>query len=323
MTSYSYKMKVSILIPIYKAEKYFAECLSSVFGQTYDAIEYVFVNDATPDNSMDVLRQVVKSYPHRESSIVIVENEQNCGVAYTRNLLIEHATGDYVYFVDSDDIIERDAIETFVNVAEEEAADIVRCNYSKYYGGQSYPVIRKLMGANENLLAHCLSNDYGMESLCFLFIRRTLFTKYHLRFPENINGCEDFLMTVKLFYYTNKVIDTHKPLYYYRLDNNLSITHQEQTFRTHTLKAVEEIAFFLKEKGLYEQYKEQVLCLMFTSKQNFLLNKKIRDIEKYINTFPESNSCYRNFNYSYKQKILFKLAEHKQTRLLTIILNLL
>lgn len=316
-------MKVSILIPIYKAEKYFAECLSSVFEQTYDSIEYIFVNDSTPDNSMDVLRQVMKSYPHRESSIVIFENEQNRGVAYTRNILIEHATGDYVYFVDSDDIIERNAIETFVNVAEKETVDIVRCNYSKFYGGQSYPIIRKPMSANEDLLAHCLSNDYGMESLCFLFIRRKLFTEHHLRFSENINGCEDFLMTVKLFYYTNKVIDTHQPLYYYRLDNNLSITHQEQAFRTHALKAVEEIVSFLKEKGLYDHYKEQVLCLMFTSKQNFLLNKNIRNIEKYINTFPESNSCYRYFNYSYKQKILFMLAERKQTRLLTFILNLL
>jgi len=312
-------MKVSILIPVYKAEKYFAECLAAVFEQTYDAIEYVLVNDATPDNSMDVFRQVVKSYPQRESSIVIVENERNRGVAYTRNVLIEHATGDYVYFVDSDDIIERNSIETFVKEAKEKDADIVRCNYSKFYDAQCYPVIRKSIATNEDLLAHCLSNDYGMESLCFLFIRRTLFTEHHLRFPEDINGCEDFLMTVKLFYYTNKVVDTNLPLYYYRLDNNLSITHQEQTFRSHTLKAVEGIVSFLKEKDLYEQYKEQLLRLMFTSKQNFLLNKAIRDIDKYINTFPESNSCYKLYKYNKRQVFLFFLAEHKLSSLIKII----
>lgn len=316
-------MKVSILIPIYKAEKFFAECLTSVFEQTYDEIEYVFVNDATPDNSMDVLRQIIKKYPQRESSVVIVRNEQNRGIAYTRNTLIEHATGDYIYFVDSDDFIEKNTIETFITIAQKENADIVRCNYSKFYDGKSYPVIRKPIACNEDLLAHCLSNDYGMESLCFLFIRRTLFTDYHLRFPENINGCEDFLMTVKLFYYTNKVIDTLQPFYYYRLDNYQSITHQELTFRTHTLKAVEEIISFLKEKAIYEQHYEQLLCLMFTSKQNFLLNKAIRDIDKYINTFPESNSCYRLFPYRTKQKVLLFLAEHKMTNILKLICTFL
>jgi len=316
-------MKVSILIPIYKAEKFFAECLTAVFEQTYNEIEYVFVNDATPDNSMEVLRETIKKYPQRESSVVIVRNEQNRGIANTRNTLIEHATGDYIYFVDSDDIIEKNTIETFVTMAQKENADIVRCDYFQFYGGQSHPVIRKPIASNEDLLAHCLSNDYGMESLCFLFIRRSLFTEHHLRFPENIDGCEDFLMTVKLFYYTNKVIDTHLPLYYYRLDNNLSITHQEQTFRTHAVKAVEEIISFLKEKSIYKQYNEQLLCLMFTSKQNFLLNKAIRDIDKYINTFPESNSCYRLFPYSTKQKILLFLAEHKMAKTLKLICTFL
>ena len=311
--------RVSILIPVYKSEKYFGECLHSVFQQTYSNIEYIIVNDASPDNSMEILRQVLKDYPEKKSSVIILENEQNRGVAYTRNLLLEHATGDYIYFVDSDDIIETNTIEVFVNTAERENADIVRCDYSRLYGGKSYPVIRKPINRDESLLAHCLSNDYGMESLCFLFIRRTLFTSHQLRFPEDINGCEDFLMTVKLFFYTNRVIDTHQQLYYYRLNNNLSITHQEQTFRTHSLKAVEEIISFLKENNIYELYKDQVLNLMFTSKQNFLLNKAIRDIDKYINTFPESNSYYRCLPYNGKQKFLLFLAEHKMTTLLKLI----
>lgn len=312
-------IKVSILIPVYKAEQYIEECTRSIFCQTYDNIEYVFVNDASPDNSINIIKKIVKEYPIRESSVIIIENEHNHGVAYTRNILINNATGDYIYFVDSDDFIERNTIEYFVNVVERENADIVRCDYSKFYDGQFLPVIREPRTSDEDLLMHCLSNDYGMESLCFLFIRRTLFTEHHLYFPEDINGCEDFLMTVKLFYYTNKVVDTHQPLYYYRLDNDLSITHQEKTFRTHSIRAVEEVVSFLKTNNLYEKYREQILLLMFTSKQNFLLNKYIRDIDKYINTFPESNGYYKYLPYSKKQKFLLFLADHRMIKLLKIV----
>lgn len=315
-------MKVSILIPVYKAEKYIEDCLRSIFQQTYDDIEYVFVNDATPDNSMDIIRQTAKKYPHRESQLVVVENERNRGIAYTRNVLIENATGDYIYFVDSDDFIELDTIETFVATAQKENADIVRCDYFKYVGGQATPVIRKPIKKGESLMTHCLSNNYGMESLWFLFIRRSIITEHQLCFPEGINGCEDFLMTVHLFYYTNKVVDLFLPLYYYRMDNAQSITHQPQTFRTHSVQAMQEIITFLKEKGVYEKYLPQLLQLMFTSKQHFLINKNIRDIDKYINTFPESNHCYRQYNYSTKQRLLFFLAEHRLTFLLKLICKL-
>ena len=312
-------LKVSILIPVYKAECYFKECLDSIFSQSYDNIEYVFVNDASPDNCIDILKQTIKSYPKREPRIKIIENKGNKGVAYTRNVLISNATGDFIYFVDSDDFIEQNTIETFVNTAQTENADIVRCNYSKYYNGHSDPVIRNLNYTKEERLARSIANDYGMESLCFLFIRREIITENHLTFPENINGSEDFLMTEKLFYYTNRVVDIPETLYNYRLDNELSITHQEHTFRSHSILAVKKIEEFLTDKGILHLYKEQLLRLMFTSKQHFLLNKKIRDVDKYINTFPESNHCYRLYNYSKKQKILFVLAEHKLPFLIRLI----
>ena len=315
-------MKVSILIPVYKAEKYIAECLRSLFMQTYENIEYVFVNDASPDSSIDIVRRVAKEYPQRLPNVIIVENECNRGVAYTRNVLMEKATGDYIYFVDSDDFIEPDTIATLAATAQKEDADIVRCDYFKYIDGKSEPVVRQPIEEGEDLLAHCLSNKYGMESLCFLFIRRSVITQHRLSFPEGINGCEDFLMTVRLFYHANEVVDTHRPLYYYRLDNTQSITHQTQTFRTHSVQAVQEIVSFLKDKGVYERYLPQVLLLMFTSKQHFLINKSIRDVDKYTNTFPESNHCYRYYGYSKKQRLFFFLAEHRMTALLRLICKL-
>ncbi len=312
---------VSILIPVYKSERYIEECLRSVFEQTYENIEYILINDATPDNSMAIVYKIIEKYPNRKPFVKIFENEINQGVAYTRNLLINNAIGDYIYFVDSDDFIDKNAVETLLLTAEKEQADIARCNYYKYKDGKNKAIIRKDYKYKDKI-QDCLSNDVGMTSLWLLLIRRSLFTRNGLSFPSNINGCEDFLMTIKLFYYANKIADTPNVLYYYRLDNCNSITQQESIFRSDSCNAINEIMLFLKEKKIYDQYNNLCLRLKFTAKQHFLINKSIRDIDKYISTFPESNSYYKQLPYSKKQKLMFFLAEHNQTTLLRLLFKL-
>ena len=312
------KVKVSILIPIYMAERHISECIQSVFEQTYDNIEYIIVNDASPDHSIEIVNQISNKYPHRKQFVKIINNTKNFGIAQTRNILIENATGNYIYFVDSDDYIEKNAIEVFVNTAVKENADIVRCNYYNLKEGKSNPVIRKF-DKTEDFVANSISYDYDMKSLWVLFVRRTLFTENRLSFPNHINGCEDFLMTVKLFYYANIIVDIPNLLYHYRQYEGTSLTKQKNSFYSDTCNAVSEIILFLKDKHLFEKHKDLCLRLMFTAKQHYLINKSIRDINKYINTFPESNSCYKLYKYNKKQTILFFLAEHKLTILIKLI----
>lgn len=309
--------KVSILIPVYKAQEYIEECLCSVFEQTYNNIEIILVDDASPDESIEIAKRVAIEHGCYDS-MKIIRNKKNEGIAHTRNILIEHASGDYIYFIDSDDYIDKNAIELFVSIAIKEHADIVRCNFYKYWNGSSMPIKRTLNKNHNDYLNQCLSNISGMQSLWVLFIRKEIISNYDLRFAENINGCEDFLMTVKLFFYAKKIYDIDNPLYYYRTDNKHSITHQEFFFHTNVINAIEETVLFLKEKNIDQKYKDQLLRLKFISKQPFLLNKAIRDIDKYINTFPESSKCYHQFNYSRKQTLLFYLAEHKCLTLLKI-----
>ena len=312
--------KVSILIPVYMAQEYIEECLCSIFKQTYDNIEIIIVDDASPHRSIEMTKRVAIKKDRKES-LMIFRNKQNKGIAYTRNTLIEHASGDYIYFIDSDDFIEKNAIELFVSNAINEDADIVRCNYYKYWNGSSTPIKRIHNKNHTDYVNQCLSNVSEMQSLWVLFIRKELFTKYGLRFAENINGCEDFLITIKLFFYANKIIDIGNILYYYRIDNKHSITHQKY-FSYDRIKAIEETCLFLKKNSVDQKYDNQLLRLKFISKQPFLINKTIRNINKYINTFPESNKCYHEFNYSWKQTILFYLAEHKRLTLLKIICKL-
>ena len=93
--------KVSILVPIYKAEKHIEKCARSLFAQTYSDLEFVFVDDCTPDASVDVLLLVLENYPERKGQTKLIRNERNRGAAGSKNIAIDNAMGEFVCFVDA------------------------------------------------------------------------------------------------------------------------------------------------------------------------------------------------------------------------------
>lgn len=107
-------MNVSILVPIYLVERYIKRCAISLFEQTYNNIEYIFVDDCTPDKSIEILNDIINKYPYRKQNIKIIHNKVNLGIAAVRNICIKNASGDFVIFVDSDDYLEKDAVEKLV-----------------------------------------------------------------------------------------------------------------------------------------------------------------------------------------------------------------
>lgn len=110
--------KLSIIIPIYNVERYLAECLDSVIGQTYDhsQIECILVNDCTPDNSMEIVREKVEKYREEGGSMTfkIVTHDVNSGLSAARNSGMEQATGEFLLFVDSDDYLYPESIHPII-----------------------------------------------------------------------------------------------------------------------------------------------------------------------------------------------------------------
>ena len=96
--------KISIIVPIYNVEQYIERCARSLFEQTYDDIEYVFVDDCSPDNSLNILYEVLNDYPHRISNVKIIRHIENKGLTAARNSGLEVATGDYIAHCDSDTV---------------------------------------------------------------------------------------------------------------------------------------------------------------------------------------------------------------------------
>lgn len=114
-------MKVSVIIPVYNVEKYIEECLESVLNQTLQEIEIICINDASTDSSWEV----VQKFAARDSRLILLENEKNCGLAYTRNKGLNIARGEYVYMLDSDDSIAQTALESLFETGCQEGLDVI------------------------------------------------------------------------------------------------------------------------------------------------------------------------------------------------------
>ncbi len=118
-------MLVSILVPVYGVEQYIERCARSLFEQTYPNLEFVFVDDCTPDGSLAILNRVLEDYPNRKAAVKIIHHDKNRGLSASRNTGLKNSEGDYVYFVDSDDYIHCKTIECLLQASIKEDAGIV------------------------------------------------------------------------------------------------------------------------------------------------------------------------------------------------------
>lgn len=172
--------KVSIIIPIYNKEIYLKECLQSIANQTFTDFEAILVNDGSSDNSEAIAKDFVQQYP--EFKYISQENQ---GVSAARNKGIEAAEGEYLYFLDSDDTISSDFLEENYLLAQKTNADFVVCGEADWQEGLDNPP--------------CVWTGS-------IFAKKTLIDKYDLRFPLNIQPCEDGLFSHFLFAIAEKVV---------------------------------------------------------------------------------------------------------------------
>ena len=129
-------MSVSIIIPVYKVEKFIRRCLLSVIAQDYKDIEIIIVDDCTPDKSIQVAIDTLKE---SDANYKIIVHEQNKGLSGARNTGIKNASGDFLYFLDSDDELhDSTCISSLLSVQEQTGADFVCGNYERVYNGHIY-----------------------------------------------------------------------------------------------------------------------------------------------------------------------------------------
>ena len=243
-------------MPIYKVEQYLEKTLDSIFTQTYPYLDYVFVNDCSPDNSLQVLTNTINKYNINEDHYTIVNHEQNEGIAVSRTDCIAHAKADYVYFVDSDDWIEKDTVEQMVLATKNGTIDIVGCDYMKdYLSGKTTCHHENYGESCEENLFRCLNYDIATV-LWKLLIRRNLFDNFKI--TPHVDIVEDYIMSVKLYYYAKSFVAIPKAFYHYVQYNQARVSLQTLWSISMHIKGVEGIK---GRNNLYEHFPRGKRCL--------------------------------------------------------------
>lgn len=216
-------MKVSLIIPVYKVEKYIERCLLSALNQTWSDLEIILVNDCTPDDSMKVIERILASHAHQKE-VVIVEHAVNRGLSAARNTGIEKAVGDYIYFLDSDDYLPLNSIALLAKEAVTHDVDFVIGNY-KIEGAyrQTPPLLLNtgLLPDNESILS-TYSRDEWFVMAWNKLVKRSFVCSKSLYFKEGIVH-EDDLWSFLLACQAQKAYVVHETTYFYCLQSD-SIT---------------------------------------------------------------------------------------------------
>ena len=249
--------KVSILVPVYGVEERIERCARSLFEQTYENLEYVFVDDCTPDNSILVLNSTIEQYPNRLSLVKIISHKHNLGLASARNTALDNATGEFVIHVDSDDYLSANAIEELVKQQNIDDSDIVNSGY-KVYHKSHVEEWYTLDSCSSNAFTACLLSRKIPVCVAGRLIRKSLYVDNMIRALDGVNMAEDYAVSPLLAYHAKKISTLNVCLYHYDCTNDLSYTHSFSEEKCNQMwRVLDYLCIFFNEKGI--EYKDALV----------------------------------------------------------------
>ncbi|MFD2554225.1 glycosyltransferase family 2 protein [Sphingobacterium tabacisoli] len=284
---------VSILVPIYGVEKFIERCAISLFEQTFEDIEFVFVNDCTKDFSVEILKSVLEKYPKRQSQVRIINHDINKGLAAARNTAVSNATGDYILHVDSDDYLELNAVELLYEKAIKENADIVVCDFHLIWEKTSQPLLINIGENKIDLIRSILSAEI-MMGIVNKLVRKTMYLDNNIEAEEGVDLGEDYMVIPKLFYYANNIAKVNSPLYYYSQTNPNSYTTKKISMKSinSIVFALNDLTTFFEGKEDFHTYKEALLQGKLRKKLDILFFADKMYVAEGNKLFSEVNSIH-------------------------------
>lgn len=277
--------KVSVIVPVYNSSKYISKCCRSLFEQTLDSLQIIFVDDGSSDGSLRVVRELLLDYPHRSNQVAFVSHDENRGVGAARHIGLNEARGEYIIHCDSDDWVEPDTYQSLFEKAISETADIVTCAYSIDSEDGTRKKIVPAFHHDPKNLSFQLGPQTG--SLVLKLIRRDFIVKNNLQVPEELKWGEDFCLSLMSLLLSKKTVCVDRPLYHY-VQHHDSLTHTLTSEKClsliHCGRVIEN---FLNDHGMSNHYSFQLNGLKFQLKQYLLIFPQTRDIRMWKSVYPE------------------------------------
>lgn len=301
--------KVSIIVPIYNTSTYISRCVESLLSQTFNDIQFIFVNDATPDNSIEILTSIIEKYPKRQSQCVIVNHKQNKGLTAARNTGLSHATGEYILHCDSDDWLETDMVEKLYNTATTNRADVAICDFKMVFNSHTdYYSVPTFSSDKTTSIRQYITSVWTV--IWNILAKRSIYIQNALKSPKGITYGEDFNLSVKLLLHADKIVNLHEPLYNYNKLNEGSIMHKLnlRTMQDEQNTYLDVIKYF-KNLGVYNLYNKELCWRVLKSTQEWILDTGTHKF--FLEYYPESHQYILSCPYlNIKQKIMMWCLTH-------------
>lgn len=224
--------KVSVIVPVYKAEKYLRQCIESILAQTFIDWECILVDDGSPDRSGTICDE----YAARDARIRVIHKE-NGGVSSARNMALGRMTGMWLTFVDSDDCLYPNALQRWVEVAEQNNLDLIQCHFNREYKeGQVEGNATEVLTA-----AHYADSENYLTCVWGTIFKTTIVKEHALRFDDNLKLGEDQIFLLNYMQLCTRIQRIGDVLYFYRNNEQSAVNNPKPEYEMASVRAFKEL----------------------------------------------------------------------------------
>lgn len=302
---------VSVIIPVYNVSAYIEKCARSVFEQTLNNLEILFIDDCSLDNSVEIIKELLEEYPNRKSLTRIIKMPVNSGLAGVRRQGIIEATGEYIIHLDGDDWVDTDYYESLYKVAIETNADIVVGDEVMEYPDKVIPKDNSpMLASGKEIMREWYRNSIGM--FCHnKLVKQSIYQGNDILPWEGLNMWEDNGLFARLFYYADKVAQTHGPVYHYNRCNVGAMTAGYGIKQVNQMIGIaENLTEFFNTKPDAQDFEKTVMAFQYLSKLN-LITDSFANYRRFKNIFPQSDNITTELDpgaFSSKGRIRFNMV---------------
>lgn len=298
------EIAVSVIVPIYGVEKFIGQCVSSLMRQTLESIEFIFIDDATRDDSIKILNNILELYPERKRQVSVLHHSVNKGLPAARNTGTKLARGEYVFQCDADDFLDEQMLERLYKGAVEADADFVWSDFLMTFARKERYMKQPSYNTVEEALKGMLCGEMKYNVWNKL-VRRSLYVRNSITFPDGYGMGEDMTM-IKLCSLSRRVSYVPNALYHYVKTNAGAFSQTYSSRHIYELKHnVAELEGFLRN-AYGSQVDTEIGIFKLEAKHPFLITDgRNGRYQLWTEMYPEANQyIMKNTHTSFRRRFL-------------------